>query len=129
MAPQGVFQCRILSCYDSWQLADLTACLVPGIWAGRRSGQIKSSFATSKHAIRSSNLFRKYCSKLFNDTQISSGCILLALYYLEQLKSSYPSLQCPIGSEFRIFTIALILSNKYLDDNTFTNKVSLPQCK
>ncbi|SAL95746.1 hypothetical protein [Absidia glauca] len=122
MAPQGVFQCRVLECYDSWQLADLTACLVPRIWASRHSRQIKPSFTSSKHAIRSSNLFRQYCSKLFKDTQISSGCILLALYYLDQLKSSYPTLQCPFGSEFRIFTIALILSNKYLDDNTFTNK-------
>ncbi|KAI8339577.1 cyclin-domain-containing protein, partial [Chlamydoabsidia padenii] len=103
----------LLSCYDSWQLADLTVSLIPRIWAKQ------SKYTLSKYAIANTNLFRQFCYKLFKDTQISSGCVLLALYYLDQLKSIYPTLP---NSELRLFTIALILANKYLDDNTFTNK-------
>jgi hypothetical protein len=29
-----------------------------------------------------------------------------------------------MGSEVRLFTTALVLANKFLDDNTFTNKVT-----
>jgi hypothetical protein len=29
-----------------------------------------------------------------------------------------------MGSEVRLFTTALVLANKFLDDNTFTNKAS-----
>lgn len=33
-----------------------------------------------------------------------------------------PGIQGADGSEYRLFTVALMLANKYLDDNTFTNK-------
>lgn len=51
--------------------------------------------------------------------------MLLALYYIFQLRAAYPNIQANMGSEVRLFTTALILANKFLDDNTFTNKVCL----
>ncbi|KAI8336165.1 cyclin-domain-containing protein, partial [Chlamydoabsidia padenii] len=124
--PQGVFQCLLLSCNDSRQLAELCACLVPHIWSGRAimesTKPIYASSSTSLKRSINANVFKQFCHKIFKHTQISSGCILLALYYLQQLKSIYPTLRGTLGSEFRIFTTALILANKYLDDNTFTNK-------
>ncbi|ORZ18532.1 cyclin-domain-containing protein [Absidia repens] len=112
VGPQGLFQCLLLSCKDSWQLAELSTCLVSRIWKG-----------TSKRGnVTSTNVFKQFCQKIFQDTQISSGCILLALFYFQELRSIYPTLRGTLGSEFRIFTTALILANKYLDDNTFTNR-------
>ncbi|ORZ17857.1 cyclin-domain-containing protein, partial [Absidia repens] len=100
----------ILSCEDIWSLAELSTSLVSYIWIGPSSKKINTDG------------FKLFCKKIFKDTQISTCCILLALYYLRQLRSTYPALRATQGSEFRIFTTALILANKYLDDNTFTNK-------
>ncbi|OAD81343.1 cyclin, partial [Phycomyces blakesleeanus NRRL 1555(-)] len=63
-----------------------------------------------------------FCQQLIKATQISCACIVLALYYVNRLREAYPFVQGSIGSEVRLFTTALVLANKYLDDNTFTNK-------
>ncbi|ORX60699.1 hypothetical protein DM01DRAFT_242316, partial [Hesseltinella vesiculosa] len=101
----------ILTLDDPIQLADLCSYLVPRIWTGRVTRPVKRASA-----------FKHFCQKLFKDTQISCGCIILALYYLQQLRIAYSVLPGTVGSDIRIFTVALILANKYLDDNTFTNK-------
>lgn len=69
--------------------------------------------------------FKLFCHKVLKATQISCACVLLALYYIHRLRSAYPFIRASIGSEIRLFTTALILANKFLDDNTFTNKVTL----
>ncbi|CDS09411.1 hypothetical protein LRAMOSA10771 [Lichtheimia ramosa] len=66
--------------------------------------------------------FKVFCHKVLKATQISSACVLLSLYYIHRLRSAYPAIHASIGSEVRLFTTALILANKFLDDNTFTNK-------
>ncbi|KAI8069668.1 cyclin-domain-containing protein [Gongronella butleri] len=111
VGPQGLFHSTLLICEDPVQLAELCSYLVPRIWTGHPI-----------RPVRRATTFKQFCQKLFKDTQISSGCILLALYYLQQLRIAYAILPGTIGSEIRIFTTALILANKYLDDNTFTNK-------
>ncbi|KAF7723554.1 hypothetical protein EC973_001843 [Apophysomyces ossiformis] len=66
--------------------------------------------------------FKSFCQKILKATQISCACIVLALYYIHRLRSAYPAIRASTGSEVRLFTTALVLANKYLDDNTFTNK-------
>jgi Cyclin len=42
--------------------------------------------------------------------------------FIYRLKKFNPSVSGKRGSEFRLLTIALMLGNKFLDDNTYTNK-------
>ncbi|KAI9304967.1 cyclin-domain-containing protein [Cunninghamella echinulata] len=100
----------ILTCKDPFQLSELCGYLVPRIWTDK----------TTRPNSKRNALFKHYCQKLFRDTQISCGCILLALYYLQQLKQANNT--SLLKSESHMFTISLMLANKFLDDNTFTNK-------
>lgn len=112
----------LLACLSSMQLADLCALVVPSIWAGAFTTPHQqhqwSSTSTKRH-----ESFKVFCHKVLKATQISSACVLLSLYYIHRLRSAYPAIHASIGSEVRLFTTALILANKFLDDNTFTNKV------
>lgn len=102
----------ILTCTNTVELSEFVAHMVPKIWTG-------SAFMTTER----SNLFRVFCQNIIKATQISSPCILVALFYIYRLRFAYPAIRGSIGSEVRLFTTALILANKFLDDNTFTNKV------
>ncbi|KAI8979463.1 cyclin-domain-containing protein [Mycotypha africana] len=105
----------ILSVTSTSQLAEFCAMIVPCIWA--RSFKQKSLLSPKRHAA-----FKLYVQKVLKATQISCTCLLLALYYVQKLRAAYPSIHASIGSEVRLFTTALVLANKFLDDNTFTNK-------
>ncbi|KAG0256645.1 hypothetical protein BGZ95_005444 [Linnemannia exigua] len=60
--------------------------------------------------------------QVLSATQLSSSVILLSLKYIQKLLKNNPSIHGQQGSEFRLFTVSLMLANKFLDDNTFTNK-------
>ncbi|KAI8062530.1 cyclin-domain-containing protein [Gongronella butleri] len=96
----------ILSCTNATQLADFCSLAVPAIW-----GPLNRSLA-----------FKQFCQKIIKATQISCTCVTLSLYYIHRLRSAYPHITASMGSEIRLFTTALVLANKYLEDNTFTNK-------
>ncbi|KAI9487530.1 MAG: cyclin-domain-containing protein, partial [Benjaminiella poitrasii] len=66
--------------------------------------------------------FKKYCRQILSATQLSESVILLSLKYIAMLLQNNPNIQGADGSEYRLFTVALMLANKFLDDNTFTNK-------
>jgi hypothetical protein len=104
----------ILQMTSTSQLSDFCAVMVPSIWAGT-----KDIFHPKRHAA-----FKSYIYKVLKATQISCTCIIAALYYVQKLRLAYPSIQASIGSEVRLFTTALVLANKFLDDNTYTNKVN-----
>lgn len=101
----------ILSCSNTAQLSEFVSHMVPKIWNG-------TPFLTSER----SNCFRLFCQNILKSTQISSSCIIVALFYIYRLRFAYPSIRGSMGSEVRLFTTALVLANKFLDDNTFTNK-------
>ncbi|KAF9082388.1 hypothetical protein BGX23_012510, partial [Mortierella sp. AD031] len=71
-------------------------------------------------------MFRKFCLDVLSATLLSPSVILLSLKYVQQLminlKENNKTPSTGEGSEFRLFTGALILANKFLDDNTFTNR-------
>ncbi|KAI9923467.1 hypothetical protein ASPWEDRAFT_172113 [Aspergillus wentii DTO 134E9] len=66
--------------------------------------------------------FQKWVSSILATTQVSQNVILLALMFVYRLKKFNPGVRGKKGSEFRLMTIALMLGNKFLDDNTYTNK-------
>ncbi|KAG1078064.1 hypothetical protein G6F42_024447 [Rhizopus arrhizus] len=77
---------------------------------------------TANIANRTSTAFKKFCKQILQATQLSESVILLSLKYIAMLLQNNPSIQGADGSEYRLFTVALMLGNKFLDDNTFTNK-------
>ncbi|KAF2102702.1 hypothetical protein NA57DRAFT_33245 [Rhizodiscina lignyota] len=66
--------------------------------------------------------FRKWVATLLSTTQVTQNVILLALLFVYRLKKINPGVKGKPGSEFRLLTVALMLGNKFLDDNTYTNK-------
>ncbi|CAG8447005.1 15949_t:CDS:2 [Acaulospora morrowiae] len=66
--------------------------------------------------------FKKFCRDVISATQVSHSVILLSLLYIHRMKINNPTIKGQNGSEYRTFTVALMLSNKFLDDNTYTNK-------
>ncbi|PVH95506.1 hypothetical protein DM02DRAFT_617879 [Periconia macrospinosa] len=66
--------------------------------------------------------FRKWVATILTTTQVAQNVILLALLFIYRLKLANPSVKGKPGSEYRLLTVALMLGNKFLDDNTYTNK-------
>ncbi|CAG8441620.1 5138_t:CDS:2 [Scutellospora calospora] len=66
--------------------------------------------------------FKKFCRDVISATQVSRSVILLSLLYIHRMKINNPAIKGQNGSEYRTFTVALMLANKFLDDNTYTNK-------
>ncbi|RYP52092.1 hypothetical protein DL768_002642 [Monosporascus sp. mg162] len=66
--------------------------------------------------------YLKWVNTILSTTQVTQNVILLALLFVYRLKKSNPKVNGNPGSEYRLLTVALMLSNKFLDDNTYTNK-------
>ncbi|KAI9023440.1 hypothetical protein DFJ74DRAFT_587258, partial [Hyaloraphidium curvatum] len=79
--------------------------------------------------VSAGKLFRFYqwSHQLLSRTRLPAFSVLSALVYVHRLCSSpthAASAGLPVdpGSEYRVASTAAILSNKYLDDNRFTNR-------
>jgi hypothetical protein len=66
--------------------------------------------------------FKKWVSNVLTTTQVTQNVVILALLYINRLKKANPTVKGRAGSEYRLLTVALMLGNKFLDDNTYTNK-------
>ncbi|KAH8178770.1 cyclin domain-containing protein [Sarocladium implicatum] len=66
--------------------------------------------------------FKKWVYNVLSTTQVTQNVILLALLFIYRLRRSTPQIRGRAGSEYRLLTVALMLGNKFLDDNTYTNK-------
>ncbi|KIK99447.1 hypothetical protein PAXRUDRAFT_822738 [Paxillus rubicundulus Ve08.2h10] len=66
--------------------------------------------------------FVQFMQKLLETTQVSQSVIVLSLHYIWRLKQRNRFTAGLPGSEFRIAVAALMMANKFLDDNTYTNK-------
>lgn len=66
--------------------------------------------------------FKKWVSSVLTTTQVTQNVVILALLYIHRLKKANPTVKGRPGSEYRLLTVALMLGNKFLDDNTYTNK-------
>ncbi|TRM62792.1 cyclin-domain-containing protein [Schizophyllum amplum] len=68
-----------------------------------------------------SPIFVQFMQKLLETTQVSHSVIVLSLYYIRRLRTKARA-SVQEGSEFRIAVAGLMMANKFLDDNTYTNK-------
>ncbi|TPX13034.1 uncharacterized protein E0L32_006460 [Thyridium curvatum] len=66
--------------------------------------------------------FKRWVHSILSTTQVTQNVILLALLFIYRLKTTNPTVKGRAGSEYRLLTVALMLGNKFLDDNTYTNK-------
>ncbi|KAK4504842.1 hypothetical protein PRZ48_002805 [Zasmidium cellare] len=66
--------------------------------------------------------FRKWVATILTTTQVAQNVVVLALLFIYRLKKLNPNVRGKPGSEYRLLTVALMLGNKFLDDNTYTNK-------
>ncbi|CAO3599586.1 unnamed protein product [Absidia cylindrospora] len=111
-------------------LADFAASIVYLMWHARKpflvaamkpSSPYRHSFSSSVSG-NASPAFKRFCLQVLTATQLSESAVFLALKYIANLLESNPSIEGAEGSEYRLFIVALMLANKFLDDNTFTNK-------
>jgi len=65
--------------------------------------------------------FVAFVQKLLETTQVSQSVIVLSLHYIWRFKQLM-AVVGPAGSEYRIAVVGLMMANKFLDDNTYTNK-------
>ncbi|OTA94682.1 hypothetical protein M434DRAFT_42834, partial [Hypoxylon sp. CO27-5] len=65
--------------------------------------------------------YKQWVNKVLTTTQVTQNVILLALLFVYRLKKVNPTVNGSPGSEYRLLTVALMLGNKFLDDNTYTN--------
>jgi hypothetical protein len=66
--------------------------------------------------------FVQFVQKLLETTQVSQSVIVLSLNYIYRLRQRNHCTTAQPGSEFRISVAGLMMANKFLDDNTYTNK-------
>ncbi|KAI1105665.1 hypothetical protein F4804DRAFT_341005 [Jackrogersella minutella] len=65
--------------------------------------------------------YKQWVNKVLSTTQVTQNVVLLALLFVYRLKKVNPKVNGSPGSEYRLLTVALMLGNKFLDDNTYTN--------
>lgn len=66
--------------------------------------------------------FVQFMQKVLETTQVSQSVIVLSLHYIYRLKERNRLTNSLPGSEFRVAIAALMMANKFVDDNTYTNK-------
>ncbi|CAK5264096.1 unnamed protein product [Mycena citricolor] len=75
--------------------------------------------------LAASATFVRFVQKLLETTQVSQSVIVLALHYIHRLRVASAGdanqAQAQPGSEFRVAVAGLMMANKFLDDNTYTN--------
>ncbi|KAI8983309.1 cyclin-domain-containing protein [Trametes punicea] len=79
-----------------------------------------ASTATLQFSV--SPAFVRFMQKVLETTQVSQSVIVLSLRYIYRLKARNPFTTGQAGSEYRVAIAALMLANKFVDDNTYTNK-------
>ncbi|WVW81934.1 hypothetical protein I302_103937 [Kwoniella bestiolae CBS 10118] len=79
-----------------------------------------SSSRISTLMVHPSADFSKFVSRMLSVTSVSHSVAIIALLYVYRLKMKNKFYSTP-GSEQRPFIAGLMLGNKYLDDNTYTN--------
>ncbi|KAH8101407.1 cyclin-domain-containing protein [Cristinia sonorae] len=82
----------------------------------------KPNSATASLQFAVSPSFTRFMQKVLETTQVSQSVIVLSLHYIYRLKMRNGFTNGQAGSEYRVAIGALVLANKFVDDNTYTNK-------
>lgn len=115
------------------ELSDFASNMVYLMWHARKPIVSDKSWSPSllqnnnnvwqtTNSYYASPAFKKFCFQVLTATQLSESAVYLSLKYIAILLQSNPTIEGAEGSEYRLFIVALMLANKFLDDNTFTNK-------
>ncbi|TFY60986.1 hypothetical protein EVJ58_g4801 [Rhodofomes roseus] len=78
--------------------------------------------ATASLQFSVSPAFVRFMQKVLETTQVSQSVIVLALHYIYRMKARNRFTTGHPGSEYRVAIAALMMANKFVDDNTYTNK-------
>ncbi|KAH9920326.1 cyclin-domain-containing protein [Fomitopsis serialis] len=81
-----------------------------------------SNSATASLQFTVSPAFVRFMQKVLDTTQVSQSVIVLALHYIYRMKARNRFTTGHPGSEYRVAIAALMMANKFVDDNTYTNK-------
>ncbi|CAG8534943.1 27022_t:CDS:2, partial [Racocetra persica] len=112
----GEFASNIV--YQMWHVKVTDSTLV-----GQLSPSSPLSSQPANFSQTASSQFKNFCVQVLLQTQLSNTVVILSLKYVQRFVKSGRSVNFgEEGPEYRLFTIALMLANKFLDDNTFTNK-------
>ena len=94
---------------------------IQAVEKARVSGS-STSLPPLAHSAVATQHFKKWVLAVLTTTQVTQNVVVLALLYVYRLKMANPTVKGRAGSEYRLLTVALMLGNKFLDDNTYTNK-------
>ncbi|EPZ35639.1 hypothetical protein ROZALSC1DRAFT_27074 [Rozella allomycis CSF55] len=64
----------------------------------------------------------KFLKEILGRTRLSTITLVLALFYLDRLKGMHPACRGTHGSGHRLLLSSLMVSSKYLFDDTYDNK-------
>ncbi|CCL98932.1 uncharacterized protein FIBRA_00939 [Fibroporia radiculosa] len=81
-----------------------------------------SNSTTASLQFSVSPAFIRFMQKVLDTTQVSQSVIVLSLHYIFRMKARNRFTSGQAGSEYRVAIAALMMANKFLDDNTYTNK-------
>lgn len=127
VAEAGVFTSKDESSLD-WlgsgtsAVAEKTCEMICYLWFAPPSSPSSSTAAKSSLQLSPSPALTSFLSHVLQTTQLSQSVIVLSLHYIYRLKCLNPRIEVRPGSEFRVSLVGLVLANKYLDDNTYTNR-------
>ncbi|KAG1324174.1 hypothetical protein G6F62_009247 [Rhizopus arrhizus] len=92
------------------------------MWQAKKPSTRVSPMDDYTMTFTASLAFKKFCYQVLSATQLKESAVYLCLKYIANLLQINPSIEGAEGSEYRLFVVALMLANKFLDDNTYTNK-------
>ncbi|GBE78572.1 cyclin-domain-containing protein [Sparassis latifolia] len=81
-----------------------------------------SDSSTASLQFSVSPAFICFMQKVLETTQVSQSVIVLSLHYIYRMKARNRFTSGQPGSEYRVAMAALMMANKFVDDNTYTNK-------
>ncbi|KAL0091425.1 hypothetical protein J3Q64DRAFT_1723590 [Phycomyces blakesleeanus] len=100
-------------------LAEFAASMVYLMWHAR---QPLRHGISSRSAASANPAFKRFVLQVLTATRLTESVVYLAMKFIAILLYSNPTIEGDEGSEYRLLIVALMLSNKFLDDITFTNK-------
>ncbi|KAI8801851.1 hypothetical protein BJ742DRAFT_835207 [Cladochytrium replicatum] len=65
--------------------------------------------------------FVSFATELMGRTQVQGAMVAIAMHFLDRLWQKSKGVKLGRGSEYRLFTTALMLANKVMDDHRFPN--------
>lgn len=104
--------------YDIEEMAEFVSNMALGIM--RPNSTSMKSDRPSQNFLEA---FRKFTCQVLTATRMPKATVILALVYLSKrwALGNIPSTTSNVHSSYKMLVVALLLANKFHDDNTFTN--------